>query len=423
MKYISYWHDTAPSFADGRQDVVGARVDVAVIGGGFTGLTAAYRLARLGADVAVLEARHVGAGASGRNGGHLNNGIAHGYADAKARFGAAGAGAIYRAYDRSIELIEETIAEAGIACDFRRCGRLKLASKASHVAGLQANFDLIHTEVDPDTRWLERGDLGDEVGSDAFHGAMLSAKSAMMHMGRYASGLAAAAHDRGARIWEGAPVTAGRRLPAGWELSTPLGTIRADRVIAATNAYSAEVPAAPLSYFRRRIVPVGSFVLATRPLSVDEAAAVMPGNRNCVTSMNIGNYFRLSPDRRLIFGGRARFSAVSNRRSDIRSGAILRAERGAIFPRLADVEIDYCWSGLVGMTKDRFPRFARPTACFMPWVIPVTARKCRRSSAASWRTRPPADRFRPRSTASTGRPFPAISASPGSCPWWACGTG
>jgi glycine/D-amino acid oxidase-like deaminating enzyme len=356
MKYVSYWHDTATPFGAAQKGPVEGRYDVAVIGAGFTGLSAARKLAREGLRVAVLEARHVGAGGSGRNGGHLNNGVAHGYAEAKAHLGASRAHALYKAYDRSIDMIEDVIAEERIACDFRRSGKLKLASKPSHVAGLRANYELVHREVDPDTRWLERSDLAGEVGSEAFHGAMLYEKSAMMHMGRYVTGLATAVDRHGALIWEGAPVTDRDKRAGGWELATPKGRLQADRVIAATDAYSAEVPGAPLRYFRRRIVSVGSYIVATRPLSPEEVATTLPGNRTCVTSLNIGNYFRLSPDNRLIFGGRARFSAVSDQRSDAKSAEILRASLAHIFPHLAGVEIDYCWGGLVGMTKDRFPR-------------------------------------------------------------------
>nr|WP_233253203.1 FAD-binding oxidoreductase [Paracoccus binzhouensis] len=345
--------DGVAPFAHGQQGPVEGRFDVAVIGGGFTGLNAARSLASAGARVALLEAGTVGSGASGRNGGHLNNGIAHGYAEAKAHLGTHRAHALYRAYDRSIDMIEQIVAEEGIACDFRRSGKLKLASKPSHVAGLRANFDLIHAEVDPDTRWLDRQDLAAEIGSDGFHGAMLYEKSAMMHMGRYAQGLAAAAHRHGAAIWEAAPVTARSKLTGGWLLQTPRGALAAGRVIAATGAYGSTPP---LRHFRRRIVPVGSFIIATRPLTEAEIAATLPGDRTCVTSLNIGNYFRLSPDRRLIFGGRARFSARSDQGSDAKSGAILRRSMAAIFPHLADVRIDYCWGGLVDMTRDRFPR-------------------------------------------------------------------
>ncbi|WP_297773813.1 FAD-binding oxidoreductase [uncultured Roseovarius sp.] len=356
MKYASYWHDTAAAFEAGQQGPVEGRFDVAVIGGGFTGLSAARRLARAGVSVALLEAEHVGAGGSGRNGGHLNNGIAHGYAAAKAHLGAGRAHALYQAYDRSIDMIEDTIAQERIACDFRRSGKLKLASKPSHVASLRANCDLIARDVDPEARWVEPDALRDEIGSNAFHGASLQPKSAMMHMGRYVSGLARAAAGHGALIWENAPVTGRRKEDGLWRLETARGHLHAERVIVATGAYSGAVKGAALKPFRKRIISVGSFIVATRPLTDEEVAATLPGNRTCVTSMNIGNYFRLSPDNRLIFGGRARFSASSDQQSDAKSGEILRAGMARIFPHLAHVEIDYCWGGLVGMTKDRFPR-------------------------------------------------------------------
>jgi glycine/D-amino acid oxidase-like deaminating enzyme len=356
MKYMSYWHDTAAPFAAAMQGPVEGKVDVAIIGAGFTGLSAARKLAREGVSVAVLEADHVGAGGSGRNGGHLNNGVAHGYADAKAHLGAEQAHRLYHAYDRSIDMIEDVIREETIDCDFRRSGKLKLASKPSHVDGLKANFDLIHREVDPDTRWLSKSDLAGEVGGDAFHGGMLYEKSAMMHMGKYVQGLGTAAARHGAQIWENAAVTARDKTATGWRLSTAKGTIEAARVIAATGAYGGRVKGSPLGYFRRRIISVGSFIIATRPLTPEEIKQTVPGNRTYVTSMNIGNYFRLSPDNRLIFGGRARFSATSDQQSDAKSGEILRASMERLFPHLKGIQIDYCWGGLVGMTQDRYPR-------------------------------------------------------------------
>jgi len=352
MQFKSYWHDTAPVFQGGAQGPVEGHYDVAVIGGGFTGLSAARHLAKAGVKVVVLETGRVGAGASGRNGGHLNNGIAHGFQAAKDELGADRARALYRAFDASIDTIEHIIAEEAIDCDFRRAGKLKLASKPAHFASIARNFELVNREVDPDTALLTREDLEGEIGSTSFHGAMLSRKSAMMHMGRFVTGLADAAARHGGVIFENAGVT-GRTMTNGKHtLVTSRGTVTANTVFVATGAYTS----GPFQYFKRRIVPVGSFLIATRPLSDAEVKAVMPGNRTCVTSLNIGNYFRLAPDNRLIFGGRARFSATSDLRSDDKSGAILKAGLGEIFPQLANVEIDYCWGGLVDMTKDRFPR-------------------------------------------------------------------
>ncbi|MEK1927114.1 MAG: FAD-binding oxidoreductase [Rhizobium giardinii] len=351
MKFQSYWHDTAPVFGGAARGAVEGHYDVAIIGGGFTGLAAARHLAKAGVRVAVLEAERIGWGASGRNGGHLNNGLAHSFIAAKAELGKERAVALYRAFDDSIDTIEAIIAEEGIDCNFRRAGKLKLASKPQHFDAIARNFEAVHREVDPDTALLSANDLKNEVGSP-FHGAMLSKKSAMMHMGRYVAGLATAATRHGAVIFEKAAVTNHRKGNGRHSLVTGRGTVTADHVLVATGAYTPPV----FGYFRRRIVSVGSFIIATRPLSETEIAATMPGNRTCVTSMNIGNYFRLAPDNRLIFGGRARFSATSDQRSDAKSGDILRTSLLQIFPQLAGVEIDYCWGGLVDMTKDRYPR-------------------------------------------------------------------
>jgi glycine/D-amino acid oxidase-like deaminating enzyme len=351
MKFVSYWLDTAPLFGGAAPRPVEGRYDVAIIGGGFTGLAAARQLAKAGARVVVLEAERVGWGASGRNGGHLNNGLAHSYLAAKAELGKERAIALYRAYDDSIDTIEALIAEESIDCGFRRAGKLKLASKPKHFEALARNYEAIHTEVDPDTALLSAGDLRSEIGSP-FFGAMLSKKSATMHMGRYAAGLSQSVVRHGGTIFENAAVTAWKQTGGKHKLTTARGTLGADNVLIATGAYTT----ANFGYFRRRIVAVGSFLIATRPLTRAEISATMPGNRTCVTSMHVGNYFRLSPDDRLLFGGRARFSAVSDHTSDAKSAAILKKSLAAIFPQLGDIDIDYCWGGLVDMTQDRYPR-------------------------------------------------------------------
>jgi glycine/D-amino acid oxidase-like deaminating enzyme len=352
MKSASYWHDTSVPFDNAMTGPVEGDFEVAVIGAGFTGLNAARVLAKSGLKVALLEAEHVGYGASGRNGGHLNSGHFASFGAIKARFGDAQARRLWRAYDDSIDLIEAIIDEEKIDCNFRRGGKLKLASKASHVKGLQAMCEEIRREVDPTVEWLSSDDIRQELGSDAFHGAVLSPKSAMMHMGHYANGLAEAAHRHGAMIWEHNAVTGRERLPNGWRLTTPTGSLSARQVILATDAYTTET----FGYFRRRMMSVASFIIATRPLTPQEVAATLPGNRNYTNSLNIANYFRLTPDNRMLFGGRARFSASSNQKTDTGSGQLLRQQMLSMFPQLADVEIDYCWGGLVGCTQDRYPR-------------------------------------------------------------------
>lgn len=346
--------DTAPTFAGGARDFA-KRYDVAVIGAGFTGLAAARTLAKAGKRVAVLEARKIGNGASGRNGGHVNNGLAHNYAQAMKKHGAEGAKRLYQAYDASVDLIEALVEEEGIACDFRRSGKLKIASKPSHVAGLKAQCALIKREADPQVAFLDREDLTSEIASDEAYAGMLYPKSAMMHVGRYLVGLAEASMRHGADLFEATPMQGRRYADGVWHLETPIGALCTKELLIATGAYSAKF-GDPFPEFRRRIVPVGSFVLATRPLTDGEIARTVPGHRTYVTSLNIGNYFRLCPDNRLIFGGRARFSARSDPESDQISGQILRRSLERMFPHLKGIQADYCFGGLVDMTRDRLPR-------------------------------------------------------------------
>ena len=272
MKLVSYWHDTAPLFAGAAEGPVEGHYDVAVIGGGFTGLGAARQLAKAGARVIVLEGQRVGWGASGRNGGHLNNGLAHSYLSAKAELGKERAIALYKALDASIDTLESLIAEEGIDCNFRRAGKLKMASKPQHFEGLAKNFEAVHAEVDPDTALLSVDDLKAEIGSP-FYGAMLSKKSAMMHMGRYVAGLAEAARRHGAVIFENAAVTKHIQNGKTHELETTRGKVTADNVLVATGAYTPS----GFSYFRRRIIAVGSFIIATRPLTDAEVRGLGSG--------------------------------------------------------------------------------------------------------------------------------------------------
>lgn len=352
MKLESYWLDTAPAFTRGTEGPVSGRYDVAVVGGGFTGLSAALSLARKGANVALLEAEEVGGAASGRNGGQCNNGFALDFRSAMAALGTERAAALYHAYDAAVDTVERLIAEEAIDCEFRRTGKLKLAAKPEHFDKLQRTYEALSRYADPDTALVRPEALRSEVGSDAFHGGLVYEKSAGMHVGKFARGLASAAASHGAAIFERAAVSRMKRLAgAAHEITTTRGTLRADQVLLATGVSGV----GPLGWFRRRIVPIGSFIIVTEPLAPDVINRLMPTRRMATDSKNVGTYFRITPDNRLLFGGRARF-AVSNPLSDQKSGRILQRALGRVFPELANVRIDYCWGGVVDMTSDRLPR-------------------------------------------------------------------
>jgi glycine/D-amino acid oxidase-like deaminating enzyme len=275
-------------------------------------------------------------------------GMSIGVRDAVEKYGFDKAAKMYGAYTEAIDLIENLVTEEKIDCDFARVGKLNLASKPAHYEGFQKTAELLNSRLGSDTQLVPKEQLRSEIGSDAFHGGMVESKSASLHVGKYIRGLGEAAERAGVRIHEQAPVQGLTRVASGHEIETPRGRMRADQVLLATGAYTRR----PFRWQQVRIAPVGSFIIATEPLDQSLCDDLLPNRRVASDSKNLLNYFRLSPDNRLIFGGRARF-AMSNPQSDEKSGRILREAMVQLFPQLADARIDYCWGGLVDMTLDR----------------------------------------------------------------------
>ncbi|MCQ3030745.1 FAD-binding oxidoreductase [Pseudomonas syringae] len=351
MRSESYWLDTAPAFAGAQTGAVEGQVDVAIVGGGFTGLSAARALAMKGASVAVLEADRVIGEASGRNGGQCNTGVAQDYSALTASLGADQARAYYLAYESAVKSVVAVVEQEQIACDMTRNGKLKLAAKPMHFDGMARTCELIRREVDADVELLSAQETRAEVDSAEFHGGLLQRNGVQMHVGRFGVGLADAAVRHGAQVFQNAAVKSWKANASGYLLNTAKGSIQAKQIMLATGACQHGGP----GWYRRRIVPVGSFVIVTEVLPQTLIDQLLPQHRAYVTSRMIGNYFRLTPDNRLLFGGRARF-AMSNATSDAKSGKVLRAAMVQMFPQLASAKVDYCWGGLVDMTSDRLPR-------------------------------------------------------------------
>ncbi|MFH9001993.1 NAD(P)/FAD-dependent oxidoreductase [Streptomyces afghaniensis] len=349
MKFTPYWLDTAPQGPDRSRTEVSGDVDVAVVGAGLTGLSAALHLARKGAKVAVLEKDTVAFGASGRNGGMATTGLSIGTRDAIARYGFETARRYLETYHDAVDTIEKLVADESIDCDFARSGKLILASKPAHFDGLRKTHELSDRIGLDKTRLVPRSELHAEIGSDLYHGAMVDTKSAGLHVGKYTRGLGEAAARAGAEIHEKAPVEQVRQLGGTkHEVVTPRGTVRADQVLVATSGYTGR----PFRWLQVRIAPVGSFIIVTEPLGKDLCDQIMPTRRMASTSMNLLNYFRITPDHRLLFGGRARF-AMAGPQSDVKSGRILHKAMTEVFPQLSRTRVDYCWGGLVDMSMDR----------------------------------------------------------------------
>ncbi len=351
MKLDSYWLDTAPAGLYASEGPVEGSVDVAIVGGGFTGLSAALAFGRRGASVAVLDAGRMGGGASGRNGGQCNTGVAQDYAALREQLGVERAQGCYRAYAAAVGTVERLIREEGIECDYLASGKLKLASKPRHFEHLLRTAELIQREVDPDVEIIGRDRIRSEVDSDSFFGGLLQKRGGQMHMGKFAVGLANAAARRGARLFEHAAVTSIEKDGTGYRVESSRGTLHAEQVLIATGPSRH----GPFSWYRRRMAPVGSFIVVTEPLPGDALSRLFPKRRSYTTSRLMHNYFRVTSDSRLLFGGRARFTA-SEQPSDEKSGRILRANLAQLFPSLAGARIDYCWGGLVDITADRLPR-------------------------------------------------------------------
>jgi len=352
MHLGSYWLDTSEPFVGSSLEPQPERCDVVVVGGGITGSAAALALAKKGARVVVCEADTVGQAASGRNGGMCNNGFAQDYASLSQRIGTELANRLYLAFDAGVDTVERLVREESIDCDFVRRGKLKLAAKPEHFDKLARSQALLAASVDPDTRLVTKAELRDEIGSDRYHGGLIFEKSAGMHVGRYVRGLAKAAQVRGAQILEHAPVLGLRRESGGtYVVQTPRGEIRASQVLLASGISQV----GPFGWIRRRIVPVGAFIIVTEPLPVELLDRLLPTRRMATDTKNFVNFFRVTPDNRMLFGGRARF-AISNPQSDEKSGLILRQQMATVFPELADVRIDYCWGGMIDMTANRLPR-------------------------------------------------------------------
>jgi glycine/D-amino acid oxidase-like deaminating enzyme len=348
-----WWWDAAPPPAVDAVAPLPDAVDVLVVGAGYTGLAAAREVARRGRSVLVAERDRLGTGPSTRNGGMAHPGVKRELSDLLAD-GPDGR-AMWDATVDGFLALERLVADEGIDCCYRRTGHVVLAHRPDAVDDLRV-AERAHLEVgDDDVRVLDRDGLAEEVGTPAYHGGLVVGTSGALHPAMLFAGVLRLAGDAGATVADRTTVTAvERRRAGGFTVTTSRGTVTAGDVLVATNASSGSRPAL-VPWLARRVLAVGSFIVATEPLPPDVAAAAIPKGRMLFDTRNFLRYWRLSPDGRMLFGGRTSFARTTVAASRDR----LYRAMVSVHPALAGVKVANAWGGLVALTVDRRPHVGR----------------------------------------------------------------
>jgi glycine/D-amino acid oxidase-like deaminating enzyme len=344
------WQEQAevPACPDAPHDA-DARIDVAVVGAGYAGLSAARVVAAAGRRVTVFEKGALGWGAHARNGGMAIPELKASPNELVATYGALGR-QMHHDVQEAFDHLEHLIASTGISCGYRRTGQLYLAHTPRLVPHLQHLAREHAQEHGEPVRFVPRDELGAEIGSDAFHGGVVYERTGGLHPARFHAGLAELALGAGAQIREHRPIIGFEEVGGRggrFRLRTSGGEVRADHVIIATNAYAdGAVPE-----LARRVVPIGSFIIATEPLDPTVAAAVSPKGRMFVDTKNLLFYWRLSPDDRMVFGGRRSLQHATV----AEAASYLEESMRRIHPQLEGVAVTHRWGGNVAITLDRMP--------------------------------------------------------------------
>jgi glycine/D-amino acid oxidase-like deaminating enzyme len=340
-----WWADAPPEHAN--EQALPERVDVAVIGGGYCGLSAALTLARAGARVAVLEAGPLGQGASSRNGGMVGGAIKLDWAGLADRFGATAAAALMDGARDAFEYLEDLIAREDFEVDYRRTGRFLLACNPAQFRALGRQIEALGERART-VRLVPRERQREEIGSDLYHGGVVIEEAAGLHPAKLHCAMREAARAAGAELHGDAEVQLLERIASGLRLHTGRGRIFADHVLIATNGYTGALT----PELRRRIVPVSSYIIATEALPPDLGACLSPCGRMFVDGNRLLSYFRLDPDgRRVLFGGRLHLRDIDERTAA--QGLYRRMVR--VWPELGGFRITNAWKGNLGFTFDRLP--------------------------------------------------------------------
>lgn len=344
FKLEPYWWETTPR-PQLEPEAVPANADVAIVGSGYTGLNAALVLARAGRSVVVFDAEDAGFGCSSRNGGQISSSIKPGLDDLAAKYGTDTARAILGDGHRSLSWIEEFVRQEEIDCDFKVPGRFHAAHNPAQYEKLAKQVSSQPAGFEVPAHVVPRAEQRRELGTDSYFGGVVFEKHASLEPARYHQGLLDKVIAAGAKVIAHCPVIAIDKQTAGFDVATAKGQLVARDVIIATNGYTGPVA----SWQRRRVIPIGSYMIATEALPADLMSRLMPTDRIVSDTRKVVYYYRPSPDRtRIVFGGRVSISETD----PMKSGPLLMRDLAGIFPELADTRISHSWMGFVAYTFD-----------------------------------------------------------------------
>jgi len=351
MKDQPYWWEEAPRPKDDPPDLP-QQVDALIVGGGFTGLAAARILSQAGNSVLVCEAECIGHGASTRNGGMLGPSFHKlGVKGLEAHYGKERTHALLRESIGFVDFVRELIAKESIDCEFHRSGRFRCASRPAHYEQMARELVPLIETTGVEAEAVPASRVREEIGTDRFHGGIRYRIDGGLHPGKYHDGLVRVVRESGGIVSAKTEVTNIQRGSHGFRVTTSRGAIEAGQVAICTNGYTRKVT----QWFRRRLMPIRSAIIATEPLNPGLMKELMPTQRMYGDSRRIMAYYRPSPDgSRILFGGRA--TSADNAQ---RNAKLLRQSLLEIFPQLDNTRITHSWSGLVAYAFDHVPHLGK----------------------------------------------------------------
>jgi glycine/D-amino acid oxidase-like deaminating enzyme len=342
----AYQPQTMPKFDLPRS------VRVAIVGAGYAGLNAALELHRAGLDCLVLDAHEPGFGGSSRNGGMVSGGVNVGKRYLAPAMSDEESAPYYHDAAEAFSHVENLIAHERIDCGWTRAGYFLGAWCKSHYDAMAHKVEQLNAHARSEAFIVPPDKQFDEIGSNYYRGGMVIGRAAHLHPAKFFKGVLDLCQGRAIPIASDIPVTKIEPTGSGWNVTTPRGTIQAGDVIIATNGYTGD--ATP--QFKRRVVPMGSYIIATEELAPELAATISPKNRSISDTRRVLTYYRKSPDgKRLIFGGRAKFGQTD----PVETAPILYQFMIDRFPQLRGTRITYAWTGNVAFTVDEVPHMGR----------------------------------------------------------------